>query len=58
MNLNAQNTDLQELNKQSIIRLKYSTPIFEEHGDLHKLTHGFTGPGTDSSSKAYTSPYG
>ena len=33
-------TNLPAEQDKQYIRLEYNTPILEEYGDLHKLTHG------------------
>ncbi len=42
------NMDILSPQEQSAARLEYSSPVLEEYGDLHKLTHGDIGEGDDS----------
>lgn len=52
------NTNILVEHEKQVTRMKYSSPILEEHGELHQLTHGSSGPILDPSegNLAYPQP--
>ncbi len=50
-------TEIPETEEQPTIRLEYNSPRLEEYGELHELTHGMDGDGTDIGGRG-TGPFG